>query len=159
MPSANTTYKVVSHIENASDNYQYDEIFESKEQAEKIAKLLEERDEYNFPRIPRKWSVEENITPTLESNYFIAYSVLIEPSIRVWEDGSRGVQYFSRSHRAELVKDFIPNDVAEKVEIDGYPAWTVKVYDATVYDARIRASNIRRHVEYGDDPTEHLNKR
>jgi hypothetical protein len=159
MPSTKTTYKVVSHIEGTSDTYQYDEIFESKEQAEKIAQLLEERDEYNFSRIPRKWSVEENITPTPESNYFIAYSVLIEPSIRHWEDGRHSIQHFSRSHRAELVKDFIPNDVAEKADFDGHSAWTVKVYDATVHDARIRASNIRRHIDYGDDPTEHLNKR
>jgi len=159
MPSTNTTYKVVSHVAGTSDTYQHDEIFENKEQAEKIATLLEERDEYNFSRIPRKWTVEENVTTASESSYFLAYSMLIEPSIRLWEDGSRCVDYFIRSHRAELVKNFIPEDIAEKGEVGGLPAWTVKVYDATVHDVRIRASYMKKHLGAGDNPTEYFNRR
>jgi hypothetical protein len=157
MPSTNTTYKVVSHIEGTSDPYQYDEIFENEEQAEKIAKLLEERDEYNFSRIPRKWAVEENVTTTPESNYFIAYSVLIEAYV-ITEDGHDRVNYRMRKHWAELVKDSIPEDVAEKVEVDGHSVWKVKVYDATVHGVKERARKLNLWMRY-EDPTEHLNQR
>lgn len=157
MPSANTTYKVVSHVAGTSDTYQHDEIFESKEQAEKIATLLEERDEYNFSRIPRKWTVEENVTTTSESSYFIAYSVLIEAYV-VTEDGQDRVSYSMRKHWAELVKDFIPEDLAEKVEVDGHSVWKVKVYDATVHGVKERARKLNLWMRY-EDPTEHLNQR
>lgn len=157
MPSTDTTYKVVSRIESSSDTYQHDEIFESKEQAEKVAKLLEERDEYNFPRIPRKWVVQENVTPTPESNYFIAYSILIDAYMTT-ENGHDRVEYTARSHRAELVKDLIPEDEAEKVEVDGRSVWNVKVYDATVHGVRERARRLQRWMRY-EDPTEHLNQR
>lgn len=157
MPSTKTTYKVVSHIEGTSDTYQYDEIFESKEQAEKIAQLLEERDEYNFSRIPRKWTVEENVTTTPESNYFIAYSATIDAYV-VTENGHDRVSYTSRKHWAELVKDSIPEDLAEKVKVDGHSVWKVKVYDATVHGVRERARRLQRWMMY-EDPTEHLNQR
>jgi hypothetical protein len=157
MPSTNTTYKVVSHVAGTSDTYQHDEIFESKEQAEKVASLLEERDEYNFSRIPRKWTVEENTTASSESTYFIAYSVTIDAYV-ITEDGHDTVSYTMRKHWAEFVKDFIPADTAEKVEVDGHLVWKVKVYDATVHGVRERARKLNLWMRY-EDPTEHLNQR
>lgn len=161
MSSESTTYKVVTRGgELFDENHQHGEVFEDREQAEKVAELLNARDKHNHPRQSRTWTwtVEENATAPTESIYFVVYSVRIETYVDEREDGSVRYVYVRSGPNAELAKDSIPEDVAQKVDSDGRSTWDVTVYDTTVDGAKERAQQMRGWMELGD-PTVHLNQR
>jgi hypothetical protein len=161
MPSASTTYKVVTRGgELFHENHQHGEVFEDREQAEKVAELLNARDKHNHPRQSRNWAwtVEESATVPAESTYFVVYSVSIKTYIYEQEDGSVRTVYVRSDPNAELAKDSIPEETVQRVDSNGHSAWNVTVYNTTIDGAKERSLQMRRWMELGD-PTEHLNQR
>jgi hypothetical protein len=84
--------------------------------------------------------------------------VSIKTYIYEQEDGSVRTVYVRSDPNAELAKDSIPEETAQRVDSNGHSAWNVTVYNTTIDGAKERSLQMRRWMELGD-PTEHLNQR
>jgi hypothetical protein len=156
--SEQPVYEVVCFEDGGEYGQQYGELFIDKDQAEQVAHLLNEQDEYNYSHeITRGnsmvWGVKEAEIASTNSYYFSAYSATIDNMAKYKQD-FKG-QYQATKPKAGLVKSFLPFD--EAVQFDGgvrKDRWSITLWGRTPDELQTRVDEVLTRLNESNDPGE-----
>jgi hypothetical protein len=144
-------YELARFDNGGEYTHQYGEYFTDKDQAEQVAKLLNEEDEYNQIPFASGWVVQKLETTSQNAAYFLAYYATIANGAK-YKDNIEG-QYHASGPKAQVIKSFLPFDESYQYDKGVWKdRWEVTLWASTPGELQARIEEVRTRLNETNDP-------
>jgi hypothetical protein len=130
---------------------QYGKYFIDKDQAEQVAKLLNEEDDYNHVSYSDGWTVLEIETVSQNAAFFLAYNVTL--TNKAWYKEPIEGKYEAGEYKSKVVQSFLPfDDSYQYSEGVWKDRWEVTLWARTPEELQVRAKEVLDRLNESNYP-------
>lgn len=144
-------YEIVRFMGVNGEPDQYGKYFIDKDQAEQVAKLLNEEDDYNHVSYSDGWTVLEIETVSPNAAFFLAYNVTL--TNKAWYKEPIEGKYEAGEYKSKVVQSFLPfDDSYQYPEGTWKDRWEVTLWARTPEELQVRAKEVLDCLNESNDP-------
>lgn len=144
-------YELARFDNGGEYTHQYGEYFTDKDQAEQVAKLLNEEDEYNHVSYSDGWTVLQIETISPNAAFFLVYNVTLVN--KAWYKEPIEGKYEAGEYKSKVVQSFLPFDEAYQYDEGVWKdRWEVTLWAKTPEELQIRIEEVLARLNETNDP-------